>query len=712
MAKTYWGGQWASLIGWYAVQAVVMATLVYWHAFRLKGYSRVFFLIFFFLFGLGYQDAVQQVAMAFAGLELIRRANTPWRWSSVALLVLLAIYSLVKFNNLMLGLALALLAGGLELWTTRRPAALRVPALFLGLYVAGWMILGQHIGNLPAYVHASWEISQGYQDAMGFSCPPAQLYYGITVAACMLAYLALNVATAADRVRSAALATGALAFLYLNWKHGYIRADGHQVGFYYAALAVAVSSPLLLDDALRFRPLKIGVLVAACLASLIGMELVLPGLVRGALDIPQKNVDQNIFFALGKGLTREVYDGRLAAEKAAVDLRKTRSLVKDATVDVLGFEQAVAIFNGFNYQPRPVFQGYSAYTPYLARLNADYYASDRAPEYVLFKLQTIDARLAMMDDSLALRVLVQRYTYEFSELGYAVWKRKPGPFVAADFEPKPLRTATAKIGEKIDVADLAGRNVWVEVNYDFSLLGKLRRLLFKPPLVQLRVTDTNGVEALYRLPRPIGATGFVLNPLVNDFMEFMRAAGGTPSRRVRSIAVEVAPQDRDCLAEEVTVALAELPASDAGRDFFKNADKAKFHMFVDVPVSYEALNPPNEDTIGGRRVMIMHAPSEMVFDVPSNATALTGAYGFVPGAYSNGGKTNGAEFLITWSDGGDTVILQERFMDPVNKINDRGLQNFNLRLPRGSGHVTLRITPGPFGEYAFDWTGWTGIEFK
>ncbi|MEJ1971430.1 MAG: hypothetical protein WDM96_02645 [Lacunisphaera sp.] len=43
MGKTYWGGGWGALIGWQLVQAVVMAMLVYWHAFRLGGYHRVFF---------------------------------------------------------------------------------------------------------------------------------------------------------------------------------------------------------------------------------------------------------------------------------------------------------------------------------------------------------------------------------------------------------------------------------------------------------------------------------------------------------------------------------------------------------------------------------------------------------------------------------------------------------------------------------------------
>src|SRR5436190_24172076 len=60
MAKTYWGGQWAALIGWQAGQAVVFAAIVYWHGYRLTGYHRVFFFLFFFLFGLSYEDAMHQ----------------------------------------------------------------------------------------------------------------------------------------------------------------------------------------------------------------------------------------------------------------------------------------------------------------------------------------------------------------------------------------------------------------------------------------------------------------------------------------------------------------------------------------------------------------------------------------------------------------------------------------------------------------------------
>jgi hypothetical protein len=712
MGKTYWGSHLGALIVWHAVQATVFAGIVFWHAFRLTGYSRVFCLVFFFLFGLSYQDAMHQSIIAFAGLELVRRSHNPWRWSSVALLVLLATLSLVKFTNLLLGFFLVLLAGALELWHTRRYTAARLPALFLLLFLLGWMLCGQSLLNLPGYFVSSWQISQGYQDAMGLACPPQQLYLGLSVVVLINAYLLVNLATSANRVRGVALTLGALALLYLNWKHGFIRADGHQIGFYYAVLTIVVTAPLLLEDTARlFLPKKL-LLAAAGLVSLFSMETVLPGLVRGALAAAQDKINVHVAFAMGQAYPPELYEGRMAAERNTVDLKKTKAVVGDASLDVLGFEQAVAIYNSFNFQPRPVFQGYSAYTPYLSRLNYDYYASDRAPEFVLFKLQTIDGRLATMDDPHVLRLLTHRYTYLFSEQGYSLWQRKPGDFDAAAFEPKPIRTATHQLGETISVADLADQNIWVEIDYRFNLLGKLRRFLFRPPLVNLHIIDDKGVESVHRLPQPIGRAGFMLSPVINDILDFMRASGGVPSRRAASIRIVTAPQDRDCLKKEVKVSFSSMVPSDAGKDYFKNADQAKFHMFLATPISYEALNPPNEDAIDKRTVMIMHAPSHMVFEVPAGATMVEGSFGFVTGAYQQGGRTNGAQFVVYWSDGSDRMILHERYLDPLNRLNDRGLQHFSARLPKGSGHVTFRIDPGEYGEFAFDWTGWTGIQFK
>lgn len=714
MGNTYWGGLWTSLILWHVALSVIFAMVIFWYGFKVNGYNRLFFFTFFFLFGLGYQDAIHQIIIALVGLELIKRSDRDWHWSTVILIGLLTLLSLVKFTNIVLSVVLIILASALAFWVHRKVlTALRVPLIYMGTFLLGWMLCGQHLTNLPKYFYSSWQISQGYQDTMGIACPPMQLYLGLTVLGLIIAHAVLNLFSHPDRIRGLALTAGVGAFIYLNWKHGYIRADGHQAGFYFAALTVVVTSIPMLEDGPRFRIPKRALLSIAGIIAVIGLEAVLPGLVRGALGTAQGTVDKNIYTSLNLSKSKAGYDGRLEREKAFVAMFKAKKVIGSASVDVLGFEQSVAIFNGFNYQPRPVFQGYSAYTPYLSRLNYNYYAGENAPEYVLFKLQTIDGRLATMDDPHVLRLLIQRYKYIFSEQGFTVWQRKPGEFDADSYEPKLIREITAHPKEEIDISDLSDQHIWVKIDYGYNLLGKLRRFFFKPPLVNLRIIDEAGIESVHRLPETIGRAGFMLNPVINDLLDFMRAAGGTPKRRVKAIAIETAEQNLDCLKDEIRISFSSMPSSDAGTTYFTEADQAMFHMFVDAPSSYTAFQKPNEDVIDRRRVMIMHAPSEMTFDVPSGAGEINGFYGFVPGAYSNGGNTNGATFSIVWSDDNNQpVVLHERFLDPKNRINDRNLQKFHVKIPQGRGRLFLRVSPGPFGEFAYDWTGWTGIEFK
>src|SRR5690606_3441513 len=107
-------------IGWHIIQSIVFSAVIYWHAYQLKGYSRIFFFGFFFLFGLSYQDSIHQTIIAFAGLALIRNSSQPWRWTSLFWQILLVILSLVKFTNMLVAFFLVLLAGALAFYRERR----------------------------------------------------------------------------------------------------------------------------------------------------------------------------------------------------------------------------------------------------------------------------------------------------------------------------------------------------------------------------------------------------------------------------------------------------------------------------------------------------------------------------------------------------------------------------------------------------------------
>lgn len=713
MGKTYSGGYYGIYLVWQAIQAIVACTLIFRLGLRLEGYRRYAYFAFFIFFGATYEDALHQILIGLVGFELLRRAGEPMRVLPALFGAFFAILGLIKFTNFMLAGIFVACVAGLHLWHRRRFDAVWIASWYIGVFLLGWGLCGQSLLNLPDYFYNSWEISQGYQETMGIPTPPGGLSAGLITLTFLALYVLRFVTHVPDRPRVLATTVALGAYTFLNWKHGFVRADGHMIGFFYAVMVPALAFPVLLDDG--YKPQRGQWAISALLAvsCLAGVAVAIPGLVRGVLHIAQERIYGSAEKLIDIPASRQFYDYKLSLERSYYELPKIRALIGRSTVDVFGFELAVALYNDFNYRPRPVIQSYSAYRPHLSRLNLKYYASDRAPEYVLFKLQTIDRRLVTFDDAEVLSLLVHRYEYVTTEKGLQLWKRKPGAFSRGQIAPKAIRSSTLAPGQPFMTEDLTDRHLWAVVDLHPSLLGQIRGFLYKLPVVTLRIETTQGTQLDYRMPLPLGRTGFIINPIVEDLMSYMNFAGGKPERYLRSLTVMLEPGDEKYFADGYRVTISELPPSTAGQEFFAQAEKRLFRMFDVVPTSYSAMTPISEGTISGQTVMVFHAPSELIVNVPKGATRFNGAYGYLEGAYTNGNTTDGAVFTVSWVRGADEVLLLESTLDPVQRPKDRALQKFDVQIPPGDGaRLRLRTHPGPKNNYAWDWTAWTALSFK
>jgi hypothetical protein len=115
----------------------------------------------------------------------------------------------------------------------------------------------------------------------------------------------------------------------------------------------------------------------------------------------------------------------------------------------------------------------------------------------------------------------------------------------------------------------------------------------------------------------------------------------------------------------------------------------------------------------GALVFFAHAPSSISYALPPGAVRLRGRFGFRPGAYAatNPGRTDGAEFVITWiGPGGRRTELLRRWLRPWEEPADRGEHGFDLALPAtADGTLELAIGSGPAGNSASDWTYWSDL---
>jgi hypothetical protein len=122
-------------------------------------------------------------------------------------------------------------------------------------------------------------------------------------------------------------------------------------------------------------------------------------------------------------------------------------------------------------------------------------------------------------------------------------------------------------------------------------LGRIRSFLYKPPQVMLRILSTDGHARDYLMPLPLGRNGFVINPIIEDYIDYMHFAGNTPEKRVRAVTLKIAPADEKFFAPVARLDVSRIPATAAGQGFFPPTTAPVFPMFHNYPVLYDAMVP-------------------------------------------------------------------------------------------------------------------------
>jgi len=210
---------------------------------------------------------------------------------------------------------------------------------------------------------------------------------------------------------------------------------------------------------------------------------------------------------------------------------------------------------GYRWDPRPVFEGYSAYTPELIRLNEQHLRHTGAPDDLIFQLEPIDSRLPSLEDGLSWPAILDNYRVAGAANDRVYMVRKASPLRSAS-RYLPLGSAVARIGEEVPVPTATGP-IFVEVDVKPSMFGKLMAVLYKPPSLTLRVTMRNGGKFIYRVNANMMETGFFLSPLVTTNEGFLRLFDpNTPPRdedEAQSIALDVSGGPKTCWNKVYTV---------------------------------------------------------------------------------------------------------------------------------------------------------------
>jgi hypothetical protein len=638
-----------------------------------------------------------------------------------AVALFLAVISLVKFTYFMYSapvvclISLGMLGGG------RRWAAVLPPALYAAAFSLAWVAAGQSLANVPRYLSGSLEISAGYDEGMGVEGNPAELYLAgvilVTFWATLLPFSArdLPAARRLGGLRQLSLVGLLAVTAFLEWKHGFVRHGGISVIFFCFFVMTPFLLPGLFPDfdwgaAPRAR------LTTACFCmSLAGVAISGGGVdwITYLPSVPGSVVD-TARVALDPSRLRGDLE-RLQAEKAeASRLPAITSRVGRSTVDVISVEQGVLLLNKMNWRPRPVFQSYSAYTPFLQSANARFFRSEAAPEYVIFRLEPLDGRFPTLDEGQALLEVLRRYRPVLAEKGYLLLERQQGPVDDEALAGEVVLEKRVPFGEEVDLGGLPGKYHTLALKFTPSRWGRLRKFLYKPPEVSIHVrTDPDHDPVTYRLIPSMAECGFVLNPLLGGWEDVMNLYDydHPVGNMVTSFSVTCgAPGSYD---DDIAVTVKSFPRLVGCRLDPAVRNQARYPMMRTPFVRATAKEPISAEVCDGREVLRVHAPSEVVFNVPPRPgpRRVSGKFGILPDAYEN---TDGVQFAVEYTPrGGTPAVLFDKFLDPHSNPQDRGAQDFATSLPPGGeGTLVLKTFNPPDKNEHYDWSYWTDFEIE
>lgn len=470
------------------------------------------------------RDALLLSYPLLVGLACCRRPAPPL-WLAVALCSPFGLMPLIKGS---LGVLCALIGAVIVLQLAvdkRWKAAGAVIGGALASLVVWWLFAGQPLLAIPDYFREMLPIVSGYAEAMAL--PGDTLEIVLYVAASV----ALLIGVARDRKWFLLAVYGAYFFVAL--KAGFVRHDAHGA---LCGLAMLIAVILYLASTDTWH--SIGMVAAGTLVWFVIDHHYIkstPASVGRAVVRTYRDAGAGLWRRIARDYPRAAYDATLSSIRERSEVPHL-----DGTWDVYSYGQTELIAVGNLYDPRPVLQSYAVYRGALDAANRAHLEGPRAPDHILFRIESLDWRYPPLDDGGSWPDLLRRYHPRTVTSDAVILDRRPTPL---PIEATTLGTATGRLGSRLAVPHSDGL-VFAEIDVGASGWGRLAGAFFKPNGLLITTWLDNGQVKTYRYIAGMGKPGILLSPIVETTREFITLYDGMAfldAKRV--VAFEISPRD-------------------------------------------------------------------------------------------------------------------------------------------------------------------------
>ena len=182
----------------------------------------------------------------------------------------------------------------------------------------------------------------------------------------------------------------------------------------------------------------------------------------------------------------------------------------------------------------PVFQSYSAYTPYLDRLNARQILMTNSASRVIYTYLSIDGRYPAFDEPATFRALLTCYRSLYPGAAYLILGETACTRPHLNALSKPREVA---FGRWITVPS---RAIYAKVDVRTTAIGRLADIFYKPDSVHVLFRLTDGsVKGPYRFIYPIAPDGLFIKYFIGTQTDAAQLFAGTTSALRRIAAIKL-----------------------------------------------------------------------------------------------------------------------------------------------------------------------------
>jgi hypothetical protein len=390
----------------------------------------------------------------------------------------------------------------------RAVAVVLIPLFSLMFF---WLAASQDFESLPNYFSSLIPIVLGYTEAMSSKGSLTEIYYYLASGFLIIVLLMLF-SKGVIFIRFLLIIMFSL-IIFLVFKSGFVRHDAH---------ALIASSTLLLISILAASLIAKRASIILLFLSFFSWYSVSINYTYFASVNPFVIINDRYVSAL-RGLRTQLDDYSELEKKylSAIKNLKNEGQLLDlkGTVDIYSYDQSYLIASGNIWNPRPIFQSYSAYTKSLLEKNRDHLLGENSPDNIIFKIQPIDGRLPSLEDGVSWPVLLAKYrpTKLLQESLYL--ERRVDAIIPQGEFTKRIDAGVYQIGESIQ---LPGKSdlLFATIKLKKSIGGKLVNTLFKPSQLEIKlVLDDDSVYS-YRMISGMAESGFFISPLIRSVEEF------------------------------------------------------------------------------------------------------------------------------------------------------------------------------------------------